>query len=236
MTPRSPSDGELLSFHLQNWLGAWPPRAAVDVVSSPRRDEPAWDGRISPLVGVGCPGHVVLSVSPQRAEAVRRVVGPLDDLVVQHAVVDALGAVGSVLGRGVFRWSTAVTGADVLPDVGEWVDADDPRIPRWLRPFNYGPVLVVWDAFGNYGAGVGIKRHDAVGHEIAVVTEERFRGRGLAKRLVAQAARRVLREGGLPTYLHGPDNAPSARIADAVGFADHGWSVYGLFGPDVNAG
>lgn len=236
MTPQPSAEGELLAAHLAAWLGRWPPHSAVDVVASPRRNQPGWDGRIYPLVGVARPDDVLLSVPPQRAHAVRQVLGPLDDVAVQRAVVEALGANGQVLGRGVFRWSTAVAGPDVLSDAGEWVDSADLRVPRWLRPFNYGPVLIAWDAFGRYAAGVGIKQHDAVGHELAVVTDPRFRGRGLAQRLVAQAARRVLAEGALPTYLHGPGNVPSARVADAVGFADRGWSVYSLFAPDVTAG
>ena len=73
---------------------------------------------------------------------------------------------------------------------------------------------------GAYGAGVGIKRHDPIGHELAVVTTARLQGRGLARRLVAQAGRRILDEDGLPTYLHDRRNEASARVADAVGFPD----------------
>jgi RimJ/RimL family protein N-acetyltransferase len=220
----------LLLAHLRGWLGAWPPQHVVDVVAAPIRDLPAWDNRVVPLVGVGMPDRTLLSVTPARADDVRRAVGPLDDDRVRRAIVRAVGADGRILGRGVFRWSATVASADVLPDIGEWLSPSDPRVPAWLRPFNYGPVLIAWDDNGEYGAGVGIKRHDDVGHELAVVTSERLRGRGIARRLVAQAARRVLAEGNLPTYLHDPNNIASARVADAVGFPDRGWSVYGLFG------
>lgn len=223
-------DGDaLLVAHLRGWLGAWPPDSAVDVVAAPVRDRPVWDNSITPLVGVGTPDRTLLSVTPARAADVRRAAGPLDEEGVRKAIIKALGANGYVLGRGVFRWSTTVASADVLPDAGEWVDPADPRVPSWLRPFNYGPVLIAWNDEGTYGAGVGIKRHDDVGHELAVVTSEQLRGRGIGRRLVAQAARSLLAEGKLPTYLHGPNNVPSARVADAVGFPDRGWSVYGLF-------
>jgi RimJ/RimL family protein N-acetyltransferase len=242
LSPASTTDGArddtLLMAHLRGWLGAWPPRRDVDVVAADVRDRPAWDGRITPLVGVGTPERALLSVTPARADEVRRVAGPLHDDKVRAAIVRAVGAEGSVIGRGVFRWSTDVPSADVLPDAGEWVSPGDPRVPRWLRPFNYGALLIAWDRDGAYGAGVGIKRHDDVGHEIAVGTSEHLRGRGLARRLVAQAARRVLAEGNLPTYLHDPANTASARVADAAGFRDRGWSVYGLFdtrgGPDAD--
>ena len=79
-------------------------------------------------------------------------------------------------------------------------------------------------------AGVGRKQHDAHGHELAVVTEEAHQGRGLAAALVTQAARRVLADGAVPTYLHAPTNHASAATAVRCGFPDEGWSVLGLFG------
>jgi GNAT superfamily N-acetyltransferase len=219
----------LLVAHLRGWLGAWPPAGAVDVFGTALRDRPGWDGSIARLVGVGTPDRALLSVPPARASEVAKVAGPLDDRGVRNAITRALGAGDKLLGRGVFRWSDHVATAAVLPDAGEWVDREDDRVPGWLRPFNYPQVLIAWHEDGAYGAGVGIKRHDPVGHELAVVTTARLQGRGLARRLVAQAARRILEEGGLPTYLHDERNAPSARVADAVGFPDRGWSVYGLF-------
>jgi len=227
------SDGaadDLLPAHLEAWLGAWPPTAPVDVVGASARLRPGWDGSTTALVGVGTPTRTLLSVPPDRVKAVTQVLGRLDDPDVRRAVVRAVGARGRILGRGVFRWSRCVADTRRLPDAGDWLDQSDPRVPDWLLPFNYGPVLVAWDDAGAYGAGVGIKRHDPVGHEIAVVTTAALQGRGVARRLVAQAARRIIDEGALPTYLHDPANGASARVADAVGFPDRGWSVYGLFG------
>ncbi len=85
-------------------------------------------------------------------------------------------------------------------------------------------VLVAWDPdTGAYLAGVGIKHHDPYGREIAVGTATAAEGRGLARALVAQAARRILDEGAVPTYQHDPANVASARVADAAGFPDRGW-------------
>jgi predicted GNAT family acetyltransferase len=87
-------------------------------------------------------------------------------------------------------------------------------------------VLVALDPdTGAYLAGVGIKWHDAYGRELAVGTAPAARHRGLAKRLVAQAARRVVDEGAVATYIHDPANTASARTADAAGFPDRGWTV-----------
>ncbi|MGZ4650771.1 MAG: GNAT family N-acetyltransferase [Kineosporiaceae bacterium] len=210
--------------HLRSWVGAWPPHQSVQVVANPRRARPGWDGRIAPVAGVvTADGSTVVGVVPRIAEAAARQAadGDLDTLL---AAIPGLLRRRGVAGRGVFRWST--TPAE-LPDVGRWVPYDDPRVPEWLRPFG-GDVLVVLDG-DRYVAGVGIKKHDDAGHELAVGTEEAARGRGLARRLVAQAARRVLAAGAVPTYLHAPDNIASARAADAAGFPDRGWQVIGFF-------
>lgn len=104
--------------------------------------------------------------------------------------------------------------------------AADPAVPSWLRPFG-GQVLVVREE-GHYVAGLGIKRHDSLGMEVAVATEEAWRGRGLARALVSRAADAILRGGGVPIYLHARGNAASARVAEASGFADRGWFILGL--------
>lgn len=210
-----------LERHLRSWLGAWPPATKVAVVGSPRRTTPGWDGQVRPFAGVSTPEGAVLSVPPDRVEAARAGGELLDDVLDQ--LPDVLGQPGAVVGRGVFRY--AVTAPDVAP-LGEWVPADDPRVPAWLRPFG-GEVLVVMEE-DRYVAGVGIKRHDGLGHEVAVATEEEWRGRGLARALVAQASARILRGGGVPIYLHGRANAASARVAEAAGFPDRGWFILGL--------
>jgi GNAT superfamily N-acetyltransferase len=223
-TGPQPSPDEVhdrLERHLRSWLGAWPPVGDVTVVGSPRRRQPGWDGTVRPFAGVATPQGAVLSVAPDRVERVRAGGVILDDVL--DGVPDALDAPGAVVGRGVFRY--AVTAPPFEP-IGEWVSAEDPRVPAWLRPFG-GQVLVVMDD-GRYVAGVGIKRHDELGHELAVATEEAWRGRGLARALVARASRRILRAGGVPIYLHGRANEASARVATAAGFPDRGWLILGL--------
>ncbi|MBI4943541.1 MAG: GNAT family N-acetyltransferase [Actinobacteria bacterium] len=168
-------------------------------------------------------GWAVLGVDPSAAARVAEFAAVKGDVdAVLGALPDLLGRAG-VGGRGSFRWTT-----DPAPfeDAGVWLPREDPRVPEWLRPFN-DDVLVVLDG-DTYVAGVGIKKHDAFGHEISVGTQEEARGRGLARRLVSQAARRILDEGRVPTYLHAPDNIASARVAQACGFADRGWSVLGF--------
>ena len=215
---------DTLVAHLTRWAGAWPPRSPLDVVVNPRADQPRWDGGLSPVTGVQTDtGWAVLGVAPDLAPAVASAAHDGDLGAVLAALPTLLGRPGVGV-RGAFRWTTDPA---PLPDAGVWLPVDDPRVPAWLHPFG-GDVLVALED-DVYVAGVGIKRHDPHGQELAVVTDERARGKGLARRLVAQAARRVLDEGAVPTYLHAPDNVASARVAEASGFIDRGWKVLGFF-------
>ncbi|WP_326552025.1 GNAT family N-acetyltransferase [Micromonospora sp. NBC_01813] len=212
-----------LYHHLVSWLGQWPAGRALQVVGSERRVRPGWDGRPHPVVGVGAPGGAVLSVPPDKVGAVRSLTDlPVNDLLAKLPA--AVGYAGWRAHRAVFRYCLAPT---PLPDVGDWIDPTDDVVPPWLQRFT-SPVLVARDADGAFLAGVGLKRHDAHGQEISVGTVAAARGRGLASRLVAQAARQVLDAGAVPTYLHEATNTASAKVAAAAGFRDRGWTAYGI--------
>jgi GNAT superfamily N-acetyltransferase len=199
----------------------------VTVVGSDRREEPGWDGEVHPVAGVVDPyGAAVVSVPPRQARWADRLVAGgagLDEL--RDALPGRLGHPDGYVYRAVYRW--AVAPVPDLPDAGVWVPANDPRVPEWLRPFG-GEALLALDDRGRYLAGVGLKRHDEWVHEIAVGTDEAARGKGLARRLVAQAARELLAGGVTPTYMHDPANAASARVADAAGLPDRGWTALGF--------
>ena len=200
------------------------------MVGDPSRLEPTWDGSIRLLQGVGRgvgDGHgVVIAVPP---DAVGAVTGALSGGLDRPGLGDELGEILGIgpagLGTGVFRSTTEVD--STIADVGEWFAHQTDELPEWLAPFN-GPRLIARGDDGRPVAGVGIKIHDRYGYELAVVTDEAARGRGLARGLVATAARWVLDQGAVPTYLHDPANVASAHVADSVGFADRGWTVHGL--------
>jgi GNAT superfamily N-acetyltransferase len=194
-------------------------------VAAVQREFPGWDGKVHPALGVSAPRcGAVLSVPGRHAPALRQLAAELDLPVLLARLPDVLDQPGRGTYQALFRWTTAPA---PLPDAGRWQDAHDPDVPEWLRPFG-GQVLVARDHVGRYLAGVGIKRHDRFGHELAVVTEPATRGAGLGRRLVAQAARHVLDSGAIPTYLHDPGNTASGRVADAAGFPDRGWTSFGL--------
>ncbi len=231
VTNEPEEQGPSLDRHLTRWLGAWPPRTnGVTIVPNADRSAPGWDGKIHDIIGVATPNAAVLSVPVALAERLAEVVrgDAMDtDLALLNAAMPAIvGRPGRVAG-GIFRWSLSPTPG---PDVGEWVPTHDPRVPAWLKPFN-GDVLVAWNDEGRYGAGVGRKMHNEFGHELSVVTEEALRGRGIGRALVETAARLVLAQGKVPTYLHQPTNHASARLAEAAGFPDVGWRVL-FFGPE----
>jgi GNAT superfamily N-acetyltransferase len=218
---------EILVAHLTSWTGGWPPGNPAAITGNSRNALPGWDGRIHPLTGVVDPaGRALIGVPPDYEAAAREAAahaGDLDSLL--RELPGVLDRPDHGIYAGTFRWTTTPAS---LADVGEWIDADNPVVPDWLRPFG-GRVLIARDADGNYLAGVGIKRHDANGHELSVGTEPAARGRGLARRLVAQAARALLDAGIVATYLHDPANVASARVAEAAGFPDLGWRVLGMF-------
>lgn len=217
-----------LDAHLRSWVGQWPPpSAAVHVVGDEARRRPTWDGTVRPFQGVSDGVGTVLAVPPRARDAVAAAVAQDLDA---PGLGDRLGVILDIgparLGTGVFRTTSQVDPAIV--DTGEWFDRQHNGLPDWLAPFN-GPRLVTFDDDGNPTAGVGIKIHDPYGYELAVVTEAAARGQGLARRLIATAARWVLEQGAVPTYLHEPANEASAHVADAVGFVDRGWTVHGLW-------
>ncbi len=218
-----------LSEHLRTWLGDWPPRPqGITVVGHALRTQPGWDGLLHEVIGVASTNAALLSVPPDVAPEVARLVrGKVleEDLhLLRQGIAKAFEREGRI-GRGRFRWTVQPT---ATPDVGEWVCAHDPRVPDWLKPFN-DEVLIAWADDGTYGAGVGRKKHDDSGHEISVGTEESMRGRGIGRRLVATAARQILSDGAVPTYLHAFDNFASDKVATASGFADVGWTMLGFW-------
>jgi len=196
----------VIERHLDDWLGAWPGNG-YEVVASERRERPGWDRRVLPFVAVLGPDCGVLSVPPGR------------DSVLRSVGVEGWRAALPQLVEMVFRFTDAPA---AFPDAGVWTSTGRPGLPTWLQLFEDALVAFDGDA---YLGGVGLKRHDAFGHELAVATEPSARGRGLARGLVAQAARSVLERGAIPTYAHLLSNDASAKVADAAGFPDRGWRI-----------
>ena len=227
----SPELDERLNAHLEAYLGAWPASpAGVHLIGWPGRLAPAWDGSRALAVVVRSPDATVVSVPPDAVEAASPLADPLGERLQSASfpadLAAAVGAPGRFSPWLVLRWSTAPA---PLAPLGTWIDPDHPSLPDWLHAFPRR-VLVAFDDDGRYLAGVGIKPHTQWGRELAVGTDERARGQGLGRRVVAEAARAVLADGGVPLYVHHPDNVASAHVADAAGFPDLGWRLLIVFG------
>lgn len=210
---------ERLAAHLTHELGTWPPAAPLTVTTSETRTRPGWDGVVRTFQGVRTPGAAVVSVAPDFVDRLRDA-GPTLDAA--KPVFEQI--LSGRIFEGVYRWGDDPPALDPL---GEWIPADDARVPDWLKPFG-GDVLMELDDRGRYLAGVGLKRHDDYAWEISVGTEPEARGKGLARRLVVTATRKILDEGKVALYLHAPDNDASAHVADASGFPDRGWKILGF--------
>ena len=101
-------------------------------------------------------------------------------------------------------------------------DAADPRLPEWVRGYFTGAAWIVADDDGRVLSTAVLKRYDDRLREISVGTDETARGRGLARAVVAAAARAVLAEGRAVLYNHEVDNTASARVAESVGLHELG--------------
>ncbi len=222
-----------IAAHLREWIGAWPPPGqGLTVVAVRGREQPGWDRRVRPLMGaVDADGDGIVTVAPDIHQRVTELLHGepatvLEDADLRRRVGEVASGEGAVLGAGVLRWVTEL--ATDLEPLGTWLDHTDPRVPEWLHPFG-GEALVALED-GAYIGGVGVKRHGPAGHEVAVVTDEEHRGRGIARRLVATAVTHELARVPVVTYLHDRANERSAAVADAVGIPDRGWQVLGVFG------
>jgi hypothetical protein len=139
---------ESLVGHLTSWTGGWPPAIPATVTGNPRNALPGWDGRIHPLNGVVDPaGRALIGVPPEyeaaAMDAAARAGRDLDGLL--WVLPGVLDRPDHGVYAGTFRWTTAPA---QMADAGEWIDADDPLVPDWLRPFG-GQVLIARDADGS---------------------------------------------------------------------------------------
>jgi hypothetical protein len=174
-------------------------------------------GASLPLRAFARGGGVVVAAAPPYVDLARR------ELTTPATARAGLEALARRLGARVFT-GVARTGVDIAaPEAPVTViDATDPRLPSWVHGHFTGEAWVVLDDAGGVLSTAVLKRYDDRLREIAVGTTEAARGRGLAKAVVAAAARAVLAEGRAVLYNHDEDNLASARVAEAVGLRELG--------------
>jgi L-amino acid N-acyltransferase YncA len=135
----------------------------------------------------------------------------------------ALDAVAAAAGGQHWSW-VARTGVAIPAPSAEVtvLDATDPRLPEWVIGHFSGEAWVVLGDDGQVLSTAVLKRYDERLREISVGTAAAARGRGLARSVVAAAARAVLAEGRAVLYNHDPDNHASAKVAESVGLHELG--------------
>jgi GNAT superfamily N-acetyltransferase len=183
------------------------------------------------------PGQVAVTETPhpsmpvraltRRGGAVVGVVPRWSRLLREHlrgpaTILPSLKAVAAAIPGHLFS-GVARTGVAIPPPSVEVavVDATDPRLPSWVIGHFTGEAWIVLGE-GEVLSTAVLKRYDDRLREISVGTSETARGRGLAKAVVAAAARAVLAEGRAVLYNHDPDNHASARVAESVGLYEFG--------------
>jgi GNAT superfamily N-acetyltransferase len=173
-------------------------------------------------------GGAVVGVDHEHAKRLRRhLEGPA-------SVVPALDALAAELPGHRFS-GVARTGVVIPPPAVEItvVDATDPRLPDWVHGHFTGEAWVVLGEAGEVLSTAVLKRYDERLREISVGTAPAARGRGLARSVVAAAARSVLASGRAVLYNHAVDNDSSARVAESVGL--HELGRYHAVVPDRSA-
>ena len=219
----------VLASFLAEYLGVWPPDAALTVVGSEVRTRPGWDGAVRDVVGVRTPEAGVISVRPDLLEAVRAGVHSWERVTTE--LPTALGRPDARAFLGKFRWSTAPTD---LPDAGEWLDVTDPRVPPWLHPFGGQVLVTLIDDV--YAAGVGIKRHNAAGLSCRSAPRRHTAARAWRPGSSRRPPGGCWRRAPYPSTCMIPPNIASDRTATAAGFPDLGWQILGVWSPGQRVG
>jgi len=173
-------------------------------------------------------GGAVVAVAPDAARLL------FDHLRGPATIRRSLEAVAGELPGHMFS-GVARTGVAIPPPAVPvtTLDTSDPRLPEWVHGHFSGEAWVVLED-GRVLSTAVLKRYDDRLREIAVGTAEVARGRGLARAVVAAAARAVLAEGRAVLYNHAEDNYASAKVAESVGL--HEFGRYHAVVPDRRLG
>ncbi|MCM2579157.1 GNAT family N-acetyltransferase [Streptomyces meridianus] len=208
---------------------SFPSRGGLSVVTSPgsRLCPPSWAG----VVELG--GSAIVTAPDRRsARMLRRALSTVPPGTRTDA--DALRRVlpvAEVLGPAALAY---LADGDFRPSPGERVDALDPRHPglgELTRSVGEegsnesgiedvtSPVFVVRDG-SVVVAAAGYRTWPGATAHLSVLTDQRLRGRGLARRVASAAVAHARADGLLPQWRARPET--SRRVARSLGFRDLG--------------
>jgi RimJ/RimL family protein N-acetyltransferase len=203
----------------------------IHVIVTERRARPGWGGYITPIYAISTPLGGVVSCRADLVGAVRRDVSlppsgrPLGDrefsrlrAISQRAVPYAYCLTGDIL-------YVDRTSFKPVAGTAQQLARSDPRGAELRRRFD-GEIFVVSGLRGEIAAWSAVKLKSDEVWEIAVVTEAAYRGRGLAKRVVAASTAYILDHGRVPLYVHVRANVASARVCRALGYSEYAQTFF----------
>lgn len=202
----------------------------VHVVTGPKREEPCWCDFRLPFLMIGHGNSTVISVTRSLMPRISSVLDSSAARITTEAV-RAMQAVVSAAHPGVKCLAGRALYCepeDFEPFDGHATEKLLPHHPDWddFREHFDGPVFVVRAPDGDVAAWAAIKLKSDDVWEVAVTTEKRRRGRGLAKVVVSAATQHILECGRVPLYVHDDGNLPSARVARALGYGEFGREAF----------
>jgi GNAT superfamily N-acetyltransferase len=204
----------------------------------------AGPGDQAPIVVVRLGDTGVVSAPAELVPAVREAVGAVGDLTDPDAVVELLGGVvpvAGVRGPAVLAYAdagcftphegagVATVGAGDAGVVGLVAacgsdDADESSITEMTSP------LWVVRAGGRVAAACGYEVWGGELAQVGVLTDPRYRGRGLGTAVASAAVARAVGAGLVAQWRARPAIVGSRRIARTLGFVDVGWQLAARLG------
>ena len=98
-----------------------------------------------------------------------------------------------------------------------------------------GAISILAEAGGGLAGFCIVQMEDQVGYVVTLDVEESWRRRGLARRLMAEAERKVCTAGGTAMALHVfPGNAGAVRFYESIGY-DRLGTAEGFYGRGLDA-
>lgn len=188
----------------------------------------------SGALGLFREGAATISIPPDRAEELHGLLGGLKNGCTPGQFAAALAPVAAlVLGPAYLGYTTDIRGDD---SQARTLNDDDASAVARLREacgeeeWDHGGSSLEVPCSGVFCDGqlVALAGYETWGGTIAhiyIVTHPGYRGRGFGKSAVAHLARRALADGLLAQYRTLDSNAPSIRIAEALGFQRYATSM-----------
>ena len=211
-------------------------RGGVSIWAPPHRSGPRWMGWLVPLeciiVDAAPRGTGVVSITPSLADPLCGFIAELDNPAeclpphgkavlpfAREHLSSGYPKVHRILSCSPEQFRPAPDPAPV-----GLLERDDLHADWYVFHFD-GPVFVIRNEVGSIVSWAAIKCKSDEVWEMAVATEQPYRGRGYARSVVTHATRAALAAGKKPIYLHEISNTSSARVCGALGYQPYGFEL-----------